>query len=102
MKIGLILHGGKSGSDKISEKFQNIFGNENVIARKTSRHGEAELLAMELAEMNLSAIVVCGGDGSLNPAVNGIMNSTNPNVPIAVWPCGTANDFIKSVSVPST
>jgi diacylglycerol kinase (ATP) len=45
-------------------------------------------------------ILVCGGDGSLNQAANGVFNSNNPQTPLAIWPSGTGNDFVKTLEVP--
>jgi YegS/Rv2252/BmrU family lipid kinase len=47
-------------------------------------------------------VLVCGGDGSLNLAANGIFHSENPHTPLAIWPSGTGNDFVKSVNVPAS
>jgi diacylglycerol kinase (ATP) len=102
MKIGLILHGGKWGTAELLIQFHLEFGKFNVVSGKTSKSGEAEQLARVMSEYGVDAVVVCGGDGSVNQAVNGILTSKNPNTPLAIWPCGTANDFIKSVSVPNT
>lgn len=102
MKVGLILHGGKRGSDLMLVQFHEAFGKYNVISGKTSKHGEAEQLAKVMSEYGVDAVVVCGGDGSLNQAVNGILKSNNAITPLAVWPCGTANDFVKTIQVPRT
>ncbi len=102
MKIGLILHGGKKGAEELLSQFHDAFGKFNVISGKTTKHGEAEQLAKVMSEFGVNAVVVCGGDGSLNQAVNGILQSKKPDTPLAVWPCGTANDFVKTLHVPKT
>ena len=102
MKIGLILHGGKKGADEMLSQFHTVFGKFNVISGKTCKHGEAEQLAKVMAEFGVNAVVVCGGDGSLNQAVNGILQSKKPGTPLAIWPCGTANDFVKTLEVPNS
>lgn len=43
-------------------------------------------------------VYVCGGDGTLNEAVNGAAGY--PNVALTIIPCGTGNDFVRSFSAP--
>lgn len=47
-------------------------------------------------------IIVIGGDGSLNQAVNGLKKSNFPNTPLAYLPSGTGNDFARAVKLPHT
>lgn len=42
-------------------------------------------------------IYACGGDGTFNEAVTGIIRSGNTNCSVAVVPTGSGNDFIKSL-----
>ncbi len=37
----------------------------------------------------------CGGDGTLNEVINGIIGYDNASV--SVYPCGSGNDFVKSI-----
>jgi len=39
-------------------------------------------------------VYACGGDGTLNECVNGAAN--RKNVAIALYPCGTGNDFLRT------
>ena len=46
-------------------------------------------------------LIVCsGGDGTLNETVQGLMHSQQP-LPLGYIPCGSTNDFSKSLRVPS-
>lgn len=40
---------------------------------------------------------ICGGDGSLNEAVNGAMRSGKDNYALCVYPAGSGNDFVKAL-----
>ncbi|TFB08971.1 diacylglycerol kinase family lipid kinase [Candidatus Atribacteria bacterium MT.SAG.1] len=66
----------------------------------TSNHGEAIELARKAADKGMDLIVSIGGDGTVNEIVNGIMKSKN-NPSLGIIPLGWANDFIKSVNIPS-
>lgn len=54
----------------------------------TLRSGHAADLARSAADSGADLVVVAGGDGTINEAVNGLVNSS---VPMAVLPLGTAN-----------
>lgn len=44
-------------------------------------------------------ILIAGGDGTLNQVIN-IMKNKNIDIPIAILPLGTANDFAKHLELP--
>ena len=48
---------------------------------------------------NRKCIVVVGGDGSLNQALNGVKNSLHPDTPLAYFPAGTGNDFARAAKL---
>lgn len=57
-------------------------------------YGSVERLARMLADNGYETIVVVGGDGALQDAINGIMLSENSaNVSFGIIPNGIANDF---------
>ena len=39
--------------------------------------------------------IACGGDGTLNEVINGIMFSGREDVSVTCFPCGSGNDFVK-------
>ncbi len=39
----------------------------------------------------------CGGDGSLNEVVSGVMKSGKTNYAVCPYPCGSGNDFVKAI-----
>lgn len=45
---------------------------------------------------NSEILVVIGGDGSFNQALNGVKKSLHPNTPLAYLPAGTGNDFARA------
>ena len=102
MKLGVILHGAKSNRHAQRKEIEKTFSDWNLQIRITEYHKHAEKIARELCNESCDVVLVCGGDGSLNLAANGIFHSENPHTPLAIWPSGTGNDFVKSVNVPAS
>jgi diacylglycerol kinase (ATP) len=63
----------------------------------TTAPGEATAMARRIVEQSRDLAIVCGGDGTVNEAVNGLACS---QVPLAVLPSGTANVLAKELSLP--
>ena len=64
---------------------------------QTQGHGDGTRLAEKAASEGVEGVIVVGGDGTLFDIVNGLRTS---GVPLIFAPCGTGNDFIKSLSLP--
>lgn len=47
----------------------------------------------------IDAVIVCGGDGTLNEVINGIINC-HKKIDVTFIPFGTTNDFARTVRVP--
>jgi YegS/Rv2252/BmrU family lipid kinase len=63
---------------------------------QSERYGSVERLARMLANNGYQTIVVVGGDGAINDAVNGIMTSSAENkdkIALGIIPNGIGNDF---------
>ena len=65
--------------------------------QQTTGPGDATDLARRAVEQSRQLAIVCGGDGTVNEAVNGLACS---QVPLAVLPAGTANVLAKELSLP--
>jgi YegS/Rv2252/BmrU family lipid kinase len=65
--------------------------------RETERRGQAEELAAEAAAAGLPLLFVCGGDGTLNEAANGLAGSETALAPIRA---GTVNIWAREIGVP--
>jgi len=68
----------------------------------TKRAGEAETLARVAFRAGCDYIIAAGGDGTLNEVINGIA-SPHPirRVRLGIVPLGTANDFARSMKLPT-
>lgn len=70
-----------------------------VITHMTAGPGDGGIIVERMApEMDL--IVCCGGDGTFNETINGILRS-GANVPIGYIPAGSTNDFATSLHLPT-
>ncbi|KRO00220.1 diacylglycerol/lipid kinase family protein [Companilactobacillus kimchiensis] len=67
----------------------------------TKKDGDAIRIARQLADLKLltSKIVVIGGDGTLNQAVNGIKSSHFPDTALGYIPGGSGNDFCRGIKL---
>lgn len=66
---------------------------------ETTYAGHAKLMAQHAIESGIYKILVCGGDGTLNEVVNGIMlqKKTETNlISLAVFPIGNGNDWART------
>ncbi|MEE8347173.1 MAG: diacylglycerol kinase family protein [Dehalococcoidia bacterium] len=65
--------------------------------RETEGPGQATALAAGAAERGLPLVFVCGGDGTLNEAVNGLAGT---DTALALIPAGTVNIWAKEMQIP--
>jgi diacylglycerol kinase (ATP) len=73
----------------------------NGDALVSSRPGEISELAERAAGGGARLVVVVGGDGSVNEAVNGLLRTDDPPE-LAVIARGTGDDFIRTHGIPSS
>ncbi|NWJ97187.1 MAG: diacylglycerol kinase family lipid kinase [Chloroflexi bacterium] len=69
-----------------------------VTVSTTTSQGDATKLARQAIKEGTETILVFGGDGTINEAIQGMADST---VPLAVYPAGTTNVWCKQVGMPS-
>ncbi|HUK32081.1 MAG TPA: diacylglycerol kinase family protein [Candidatus Acidoferrum sp.] len=91
--------GGHPRRPKHLEEARQILANAGIEAEMipTDAPGAAGKLARRAVDGGSQLIVVCGGDGTLNEAINGIAGS---KVPVALLPAGTANILAKELGIP--
>src|SRR6202050_2868810 len=63
----------------------------------TTGRATATLMAHEAIEQKRDLVIACGGDGTINEIVNGLVGS---RVPLALLPAGTANILAKELGIP--
>jgi YegS/Rv2252/BmrU family lipid kinase len=70
----------------------------------TEHQGHAINLVQRYINMGFNRIIVVGGDGTLNEAVNGILNQRRVypyEIELAMIPVGTGNDWVRTHGIPT-
>src|SRR5262249_13540417 len=65
----------------------------------TSGGADAEELAYEAARQGFALVGAAGGDGTVHEVANGLLRSGQPDVTLAVYPLGSANDYAHSLGL---
>lgn len=86
----------KSSLQRIVELFKT--NGYQVTVKKTEAKGHATELVLQHGK-GKDIIVCCGGDGTLNEVVSGVMR-LGTGMPLGYIPAGTTNDFASSLNLP--
>ena len=102
MKKMLLILNPCAGTRKANRVLTDIIAQFNragydVSAYVTAAPGEAKELIAERSE-GLDLIVCCGGDGTFNETVSGVLQA-GVNTPIGYIPAGSTNDFASSLGL---
>lgn len=84
--------------DKVLESFQGQGYTVNI--HRSSKKGDMYDFLNRFSTTDCEAIIASGGDGSINEIVNGMINN-QIDIPLAIIPSGTANDFAYYLGIPS-
>ena len=104
MKDMLFIMNPCAGTKKANRYYMQIVELFNrsgyqVTAYITAGRGDAAKVAKELAS-GMDAVVCCGGDGTFNETLSGVM-AAGGNIPIGYIPAGSTNDFATSLELPT-
>ena len=96
-----IIYNPKAGTRKVRKRWDEIRGYIESFGVDfdyvhSEGYGSVERLARTLANNGYRTIVVVGGDGALNDALNGILSSSVENktdIALGIIPNGIGNDF---------
>ena len=90
---------GKLKTKKYLSLISNVFIGRgyDVTTRRTRWHRDAASIAHSQAS-KYDLVVCCGGDGTLNEVVSGLMTLPSPP-PLGYIPMGTTNDFASSLGI---
>jgi len=100
LKIGFIINPISGTTNKLNYDFKidNFFRDSKIkpIIEFTKRGGHATEIAISFVNQSLDAIVVIGGDGTVNEVVNGIGNS---GIPMGIVPSGSGNGLARHLGI---
>ena len=105
MKRYMVIYNPSSGKELATQKIFDIA--KRILATKdiefsfyaTKKKGDAIDAAIRSCSNNYDLIISCGGDGTVNEVVNGIMLS-DKKCKLAILPAGTVNDFAIQLNIP--
>ncbi len=93
-----------SGKGKIKNELLNILklfcdAGHSVTVHITTGKGNATEICSKAKSKGYRLIVCCGGDGTLNEVLTGLLR-TDSNIPVGYIPAGTTNDFARTHKIP--
>ncbi len=105
MKIAVIVNP-KAGRRVVQKELETIIGRlliqgiaSDIQVTATAGDGDARRRAETLKREECDLIIGCGGDGTMNEIVHGLMKSGS-KIPLAILAAGTSNDFAVSQRLP--
>lgn len=105
MKRLLFIYNAHAGKKRIAQKLHDVVylfatAGYEVTVHPTLFRGDATKTAAELGGQ-YDHVVCCGGDGTLNEVVTGLMTHPEQMPTLGYLPAGTTNDFSKTLKLPS-
>ncbi len=99
----LFLYNPKSGKAKIRNYLSDIIdiftrADYQVMIHSTQGINDAKKMVINCDKKEFDFIVCCGGDGTLDEVVTGMMQCEE-KLPIGYIPAGSTNDFAKSLGI---
>ena len=89
-----------SGTADHRERVRRLAEERDYRVEETTAPGHAAELAAEAADAGVDLLAVCGGDGTLHEAVEGLVGAgATGDVTVGVVPAGTANLFANIVGI---
>ena len=87
----------KNNLDNIIERFQA--SDFQVVPVRSAKGETLNKIFSEMDQEYYRQVIVAGGDGTINICVNAMIRN-NVNLPLAIFPTGTANDFASYFNLP--
>lgn len=104
IKIGFIIHGKTRKKQFLVDEIKRIvearFFQTQIL--ETLFEQPAILLTESAVAEGFSNIIACGGDGTLNEVLNGILKTKQENIKLGIIPSGSGNDFVKTICSPAS
>ncbi len=100
MRICLVTNPG-AGSAGQMEQLRGVLDQVGAEVCETPGPGTGADVAEASARSGADAVVACGGDGTINEVINGLMRFGEADRPVfGVVPMGTGNDLARTLNLP--
>jgi YegS/Rv2252/BmrU family lipid kinase len=114
MKLAFLINGTARNLDKLKKNIESSFKEYEPKLFISERAGHITQLAQTAISRGYDTLIICGGDGTLNEGINGVVESFKTGlasthesydwekiskVKVGVLPWGSGNDFAKTVHV---
>ena len=105
MKTLLFIYNPNAGKQRIAAKLHDVVyhfatAGYQVTVHPTRFRGDATQVAAEQGS-KFDMVVCCGGDGTLNEVVTGLLRNPDAMPTLGYIPAGTTNDFAKTLKIPA-
>lgn len=98
-----VIYNPAAGRGRASQRLESL--RQSLGARgdfqPTQGPGHAEELAFKAAGNGFAVVGAAGGDGTVHEVANGILRAGRPDLALAVYPIGSANDYAYSLGLGS-
>src|SRR5438552_13030888 len=84
-------------SQRIESLRRQLGPRAEFLSTRAPAHGEE--LAFEAATKGFAIVAAAGGDGTVHEVANGLLRAARPEVALAVFPIGSANDYAHSLGL---
>lgn len=104
IKIAFIIHGKTRKKDLLIDELLKVFEEQNfqTLIYQTQFEQHAISLTEKAVNEHCTHIIACGGDGTLNEVLNGILQTKSTGIKLGIIPMGSGNDFVKTIQPPTS
>jgi len=99
VKYRLFLNGKRAADPLIRDVVNEVREKYELEVRVTYEYGDIFWMAKEASVAGIKRVIVGGGDGTINEAVNAIAKQNLFDLELGILPIGTANDFATSAKI---
>ena len=96
-----VIYNAASGRGRALKRLASLRANLGDTAEyhPSTGPGHAVELARTAAEAGFPFVAAAGGDGTVNEVANGLLQAKRPDVTMAIYPIGSANDYAYSLNL---
>jgi diacylglycerol kinase (ATP) len=95
----LVNRHARRGKDDLLQAIQCLQERGFVLREESTEHPEHLAEVIQRYRDQVDMVIVGGGDGTLNAAVQGLVDT---DLPLGILPLGTANDLARTLGIPSS